>query len=78
MGTNSVLLKQGRAAQQFCHIPIVKVCLSPLSAQSTQYGGFMLIPLHIWPASLAQLEARPTGDQEVAGLTSAKSATFFR
>ena len=27
---------------------------------------------------MAQLDARPTGDQEVAGLTHAGSATFFR
>ena len=27
---------------------------------------------------MAQLDARPTGDQEVAGLTPAGSATFFR
>ena len=30
------------------------------------------------PASVAQLDARPTGDQEVAGLAPAGSATFFR
>ena len=30
------------------------------------------------PASVAQLDARPTGDQEVAGSTPARSATFFR
>ena len=30
------------------------------------------------PASVAQLDARPTGDQEVASLTPAGSATFFR
>ena len=29
-------------------------------------------------ALMAQLYARPTGDQEVAGLTSARSTTFFR
>ena len=29
------------------------------------------------PASVAQLGARPTGDQEVAGSTPARSATFF-
>ena len=29
-------------------------------------------------ASVAQLDARPTGDQEVAGLTHAGSATVFR
>ena len=27
---------------------------------------------------VAKLDARPTGDQEVAGSTSAGSATFFR
>ena len=27
---------------------------------------------------MAQLNARPTGDQEVAGSTPARSATFFR
>ena len=34
----------------------------------------------IWtlqPASMAQLDARPTGDQEVGGLTPAGLATFF-
>ena len=30
------------------------------------------------PASVAQLEARPTGDQEVAGSTAAGSVTFCR
>ena len=30
------------------------------------------------PASVAQLDARPTGDQEVAGSISARSATLFR
>ena len=30
------------------------------------------------PASVAQLDARPTGDQEVAGPTPTGSATFFR
>ena len=29
-------------------------------------------------ASVAQLDARPTGNQEVAGSASARSATFFR
>ena len=31
----------------------------------------------VLPASVAQLDARPTGDQEVAGLTPARLATFF-
>ena len=30
------------------------------------------------PASVAQLDACPTGDQEIAGLNLAESATFFR
>ena len=30
------------------------------------------------PAFVAQLDARPTGDQDVAGLTPAGSAAFFR
>ena len=30
------------------------------------------------PASMAQLDAHPTGDEEVAGSTPAGSATFFR
>ena len=30
------------------------------------------------PASVAQLDARPTGDQEVVGSTPPRSATFFR
>ena len=30
------------------------------------------------PASVAQLDADPTGDQEVVGWTYAESATFFR
>ena len=33
--------------------------------------------LHHKPASVAQLDARPTGDQEVAGSTPTRSATFF-
>ena len=28
-------------------------------------------------ASMAQLDVRPTGDQEIAGSTPARSATFF-
>ena len=31
-----------------------------------------------WPASMAQLDAQLTGDQEVAGSTPIGSATFFR
>ena len=31
----------------------------------------------VLPASVAQLDARPTGDHEVAGLTHAGSGTFF-
>ena len=31
----------------------------------------------LMPASVAQLDVHPTGDQEVAGLTPAQSATFF-
>ena len=34
--------------------------------------------LYLAPASAAQLDAHPTGDQEVAGLTPAGSATFCR
>ena len=33
---------------------------------------------YIGPASVAQLDARPTGDQEVVGSITAGSATFFR
>ena len=32
----------------------------------------------LWPASVAQMDARPTGDHEVAGSIPARSATFFR
>ena len=32
----------------------------------------------IWPASVAHLDARPTGDQELAVSISAGYATFFR
>ena len=40
----------------------------------------VLLLLHnLEPALVAQLDARPTGDQEVVGSTPAKvSATFFR
>ena len=31
-----------------------------------------------WPASVAQLDGRPTGDQEVVRSTPAREATFFR
>ena len=34
--------------------------------------------LNIWPASVAQLDARPTGDQEVVVQPPPRSATFFR
>ena len=36
--------------------------------------GFPRDPIPIRPASVAQLDARPTGDQEVVGSTSAGSA----
>ena len=36
------------------------------------------LSLHGLLASVAQLDARPTGDQEFAGSTPAGSATFFR
>ena len=36
------------------------------------------LSLSFSPVSGAQLDARPTGDQEVAGSTPAGSATFFR
>ena len=39
---------------------------------------FFLMLFLILPASLAQLDAHPSGDQEVVGLTPAGSATFFR
>ena len=32
----------------------------------------------MWPAAVSQLDARPTGDQEVAGSTPTRSATFYR
>ena len=38
----------------------------------------MYLPRMPKPASVAQLDARPTGDQKVAGSTPAGSATFFR
>ena len=37
---------------------------------------FLILPL-IWPASMAQLDARPTGDQEVAGSTPAERQHSF-
>ena len=33
---------------------------------------------NVWPASMAQLDARPTGDQEVASLIPVGLVTFFR
>ena len=48
-------------------------------------GNFILISMYIpissrvqVPTSVAQMDARPTSDQEVAGSTPAGSATFFR
>ena len=38
----------------------------------------MRIVPNIKSASVAQLDARPTGDQEAAGSIPAGSATFFR
>ena len=32
----------------------------------------------VWPDSVAKLDARPTGDQEVADSIPARSATVFR
>ena len=40
-------------------------------------GSCTLLP-YGKPAFVAQLDARPTGDQDVAGSTHAGSATFFR
>ena len=37
----------------------------------------MLHVMQVRPASVAQLDARPSGDQEVAGSAPASSATFF-
>ena len=42
----------------------VKLCISCLGV--------------IWPATMAHLDARPTGDLGIAGSTPAGSATFFR
>ena len=39
---------------------------------------FALIYVNNLPASMAQLDARPTGDQGVAGSTPAGSAIVFR
>ena len=41
-----------------------------------KYGKYIDFKF-FWPASVAQLDARPTGDQEVAGLNPVWSATFF-
>ena len=38
---------------------------------------FHIQQCNLWPALVAQLDAPPTGDQEVAGSTPARSATFF-
>ena len=45
-----------------------------LTFQLCQKGLSMLCQK---PASVAQLDARLTGDQDVAGLIPARSATFF-
>ena len=42
----------------------------------------LFVDIHVyynshWPALVARLDARPTGDQEVAGSTPAESAMFF-
>ena len=39
--------------------------------------GLHEISIYLRPASVAQLDACPTGEQEVAGSTPAGSATFF-
>ena len=36
-----------------------------------------VIERHSWPASVAQLDARPTGDQEFAGLTPAEVSNIL-
>ena len=41
------------------------------------YFNLILAHLHNGPISVAQLNARPIDDQEVAGLTLAKLATFL-
>ena len=56
-------------------IRLVKCPGRSVSAGRTcHFVGFVICCL---PALAAQLDARPTGDQEVAGLTPAGSATFF-
>ena len=49
------------------------------SALEHQQNAMIQIFLHMHkvPASVAQLDARPTEDQEVGGSTPAGSATFF-
>ena len=43
------------------------------------YRDMVVLPYHSGgPALVAQLDVHPTGDQEVAGPTSAGSATLFR
>ena len=39
--------------------------------------GYAFVIWSYGPASMAQLDAHPTGDQEVAASAPAKSATFF-
>ena len=73
---------------EISEVEITRVdCISRLVVnfgQVSEYlGKIWYFKLKIWyftlmgPASVAQLDARPTGDQEVAGSTSAGSATFF-
>ena len=45
---------------------------------SRQVDHILLLYLSWQPASVDQLDARPTGDHKVAGSTPAGSATFFR
>ena len=45
--------------------------------KALKFAGLHMSPNNSLSASMAQLDARPTGDQEVAGSTPAESEHFF-
>ena len=71
----------GRMPKLIClrraHMPFCRFCRA--LAHMWRYAGNVAITEHrlTKPASVAQLNARSTGEQEVAGSTAAWSVTFF-
>ena len=62
------------------HLFFISPSFEALKAEgcSSQLWHFLGIFTYSWPDSVAQLDARPTGDQEAADSTPTGLATFFQ